>query len=124
MVFRAIFQKIKKGLAKTRSVFAGVFRLKGRVDQAFLNDLEARLYTADVGTVATTEIVDQVRQAFLDKEISGDVEAFVKDKLKALLTAPEEGLHYALSGPTVVMVAGVNGTGKTTSIATLARRSQ
>jgi fused signal recognition particle receptor len=124
MVFRAIFNKVKKGLAKTRSVFAGVFRLKGRVDQNFLNDLEQRLYTADVGTVATPEIVDEVRQSFLDKEISGDVEAFVKQKLKALLTAPSGGLHYAPSGPTVVMVAGVNGSGKTTSIAKLARLCQ
>jgi fused signal recognition particle receptor len=124
MVFRAIFQKLKKGLAKTRSVFAGVFRLKGRVDQDFLNDLEARLYTADVGTVATTEIIDQVRQAFQDKEISGDVEAFVKQKLKSLLEAPEGGLRNAAAGPTVIMVAGVNGSGKTTSIAKLARLCQ
>jgi fused signal recognition particle receptor len=65
MVFRAIYNKIKQGLAKTRGIFTGVaalFRLKGRVDQAFLNELEKRLYMADVGTVATTEIVDQVRQ--------------------------------------------------------------
>jgi fused signal recognition particle receptor len=124
MGFRDFFKKIKQGLAKTRSVFAGVFRLKGRVDQSFLNDLEQRLYTADVGTVATPEIIEEVRQAFLDKEISGDVEAFVKTKLKALLTAPTEGLHYASTGPTVVLVAGVNGSGKTTSIAKLARLCQ
>jgi fused signal recognition particle receptor len=127
MVFRAIFNKVKKGLARTRDIFTGVtalFRLKGRVDQAFLNELEKRLYTADVGTVATTEIVDQVRQAFQDKEISGDVEIFVKNKLKDMLTAPEEGLHYAATPPTVVMIAGVNGSGKTTSIAKLVRRCQ
>jgi len=124
MVFRAIFHKIKQGLAKTRTIFAGLFRLKGRVDQNFLNQLEERLYTADVGTVATTEIVDEVRKAFQDKEISGDVEAFVKEKLKGLLAAPQEALHRAASGPTVVMVAGVNGSGKTTSIAKLARLCQ
>jgi fused signal recognition particle receptor len=127
MVFRAIFNKIKQGLAKTRSLFSGVaqlFRLRGRVDKDFLSQLEERLYLADVGTVATTEIVERVRQAFLDKEISGDVEAFVKDQLKALLNSPEDGIRYAPSGPTVVMVAGVNGSGKTTSIAKLARRCQ
>src|SRR6516162_8133475 len=94
MVFRAIFNKIKQGLAKTRSLFSGVaqlFRLRGRVDKDFLSQLEERLYLADVGTVATTEIVERVRQAFLDKEISGDVEAFVKDQLKALLNSPEDG---------------------------------
>src|SRR5437588_13025255 len=116
MVFKALLGKIKQGLARTRDVFGGVaalFRLRGRVDQKFLDELEKRLYLADVGTVATTEIVERVRQAFQDKEISGDVELFVKQQLKGLLTAPQDGLHYAPSGPTVVMIAAVNGSGKT-----------
>src|SRR5215471_362661 len=127
MGFRAFFGKIKQGLAKTRGVFLGVaqlFRIRGRVDKDFLNELEKRLYLADVGTAATAEIVNQVRQAFLDKEISGDVEVFVKQKLRELLSAGETGLRFASSGPTVVMVAGVNGSGKTTSIAKLAYRYQ
>ncbi len=126
MVFRAIFNKIKAGLAKTRSLFSGIaelFSFKGRVDKDFLAKLEERLYLADVGTVATTEIVERVRQAFQDKEITGDVERFVKDQLKSLLANPDGGLRYSPNGPTVVMVAGVNGSGKTTSIAKLARRS-
>jgi fused signal recognition particle receptor len=127
MVFRAIFNKIKQGLAKTRSLFSGIaslFRLRGRVDRAFLDELEKKLYLADVGTVATTEIVEQVRQAFLDKEITGDVETFVKQKLKDLLSEAQTGLRYSSSGPTIVLVAGINGSGKTTSIAKLARRCQ
>lgn len=127
MVFRAIFSKIKQGLAKTRSLFSGVaelFHLKGRVDKQFLEKLEERLYLADVGTAGTHEIVERVRQAFQDKEITGDVEVFVKEQLKSMLTAPEDGIKYSVSGPTVVMVAGVNGSGKTTSIAKLARRCQ
>ncbi len=127
MVFGALFDKIKRGLAKTRDVFSGVaslFRLRGRVDQAFLQELEKRLYLADLGTAATTEIVERVRQAFLDKEISGDVETFVKQQLKELIASSGDGVHFAASGPTVIMVAGVNGSGKTTSIAKLARRCQ
>src|SRR5260370_15866824 len=119
MVFGAIFSKIKQGLSKTRNVFAGVtslFRLKGRVDKAFLEKLEERLYLADVGPTATLEIVERVRQAFLDKEISGDVEAFVKKQLRDLLATPQDGLRFNPTGPTVVMVAGINGSGKTTSI--------
>jgi fused signal recognition particle receptor len=126
MVFRAIFEKVKAGLSKTRSVFAGIaslFRLRGRVDRDFLSQLEERLLLADVGTSATFEIVERVRQAFLDKEITGDVEAFVKAQLKDLLSAGGE-VHWAPSGPTVILVAGVNGSGKTTSIAKLARRFQ
>jgi len=126
MVFRALFDKLKAGLAKTRGVFSGIaslFRLRGKVDRDFLSELEKRLYLADVGTDATSEIIEKVRQSFLDKEIGGDVEAFVKQQLKDMLSAGE-ALNYNLSGPTVVMVAGVNGSGKTTSIAKLARRLQ
>src|SRR4051794_10814247 len=127
MVFGAIFDKIKKGLTKTRDLFSGVaslFRLRGRVDKEFLAKLEERLYLADLGTVATTEIVERVRQSFLDKEISGDVEEFVKKQLKELVASTETALRFNPSGPTVIMIAGVNGSGKTTSIAKLARRLQ
>jgi len=127
MVFKAFFGKIKQGLAKTRRVFgdvAALFRLRGRVDQRFLDELEKRLFLADVGTGATAEIVNRVRQSFLDKEITGDVETFVKQQLRELLSAPSQGIAYTKSGPTVVMVAGVNGSGKTTSIAKLAKRCQ
>src|SRR5690242_19438863 len=127
MVLGGLFSKIKKGLSKTRGVFTGMaqlFRLKGRVDRDFLSELEKRLYLADVGTAATSEIVTQVRQAFLDKEITGDVETFVKEKLKGLVSGTETGLRLNPGGPTVVMIAGVNGSGKTTSIAKLARLCQ
>ncbi|HWG41195.1 MAG TPA: signal recognition particle-docking protein FtsY [Gemmataceae bacterium] len=126
MVFRALFDKFKAGLAKTRGVFSGIaslFRLRGKVDRDFLTELEKRLYLADVGNNATSEIVEKVRQSFLDKEITGDVEAFVKQQLKDMLTTAEP-LRTNANGPTVLMIAGVNGSGKTTSIAKLARRLQ
>jgi len=127
MVFGALLNKIKAGLAKTRDVFSGVaslFRLKGKVDKDFLTALEERLYLADVGTTATSAIVERVRQAFLDKEISGDLEAFVRQQLKELLATPAQEINWNLAGPTVIMIAGVNGSGKTTSIAKLANRFQ
>jgi fused signal recognition particle receptor len=120
-----LFGKIKSGLAKTRNMFGGLFdllRRKGKVDQSYLDQLEQLLLRADVGPRATTEIVDRVRQAFRDKEITGEVEAFVKQQLRDHLTAETPGINYAASGPTVVMIAGVNGSGKTTSIAKLAQR--
>ena len=122
-----IFRKIKQGLAKTRSVFLGVatlFRLRGRVDKDFLQELEKRLYLADVGTGATAEIIARVRQAFLDKEITGDVEAYVKQQLVELVAPSERGLRTNMAGPTVILVSGVNGSGKTTSIAKLAKLLQ
>ncbi len=114
----------KAALAKTRGLFSGIadlFLFKGKVDQKFLDELEKRLYLADVGTYATQEIVTRVRQAFLDKEVSGEMIAFVKTQLKEMLTAPSQGITFAQAGPTVVMIAGVNGAGKTTSIAKLAK---
>jgi fused signal recognition particle receptor len=127
MALRGFFQRLKLGLAKTRGVFSGIaqlFGLRGKVDRDFLDKLEKQLYLADVGTGATADIVDSVRQAFLDKEITGDVEAFVKAKLRDLLSGPSPGLNYQTGKPTVVMVAGVNGSGKTTSIAKLAKMCQ
>lgn len=121
------FSKIKSGLARTRNVFTGVFdilRRKGKVDQDFLDELEKRLYLADVGTQQTATIVDRVRQGFRDKEITGEIEAFVRQQLRDLLTEDSPGIQYAPEGPTVVMIAGVNGSGKTTSIAKLAKRLQ
>jgi fused signal recognition particle receptor len=123
-MFRALFDKFKAGLSRTRDVFSGIaslFRLRGRVDKDFLTALEERLLLADVGTQTTSEIIDRVRSAFQDKEITGDVEAFVKQLLKEHLTTPG-GLNLAPGGPTIILVAGVNGSGKTTSIAKLARR--
>src|SRR5437764_454965 len=105
MVFRALFEKIKRGLAKTRGVFSGVaslFRLKGRVDEDFLKKLEERLYLADVGTATTFEIVGSVRQSFKDKDITGDVEAFVTqahlmrelEKIHRVVTKQIEGAPH------------------------------
>jgi len=127
MVFRALFNKVKAGLAKTRKAFSGVaslFRLKGRVDHQFLSQLEEKLYLADVGPAATVQIVERVKQAFLDKEITGDVGAFVKNELKQILAETDNAVKLNPAGPTVIMVAGINGSGKTTSIAKLAKLFQ
>src|SRR4051812_49417182 len=120
-MLKSFLDKIKKGLAKTRAVFgglAGLFTGRGKVDQSVLDELEKRLFLADVGTQATIDIVARVRQAFLDKEITGDVRTFVQGQLRELLATPDP-LRRAPAGPTVVLIAGVNGSGKTTSIAKL-----
>ncbi len=115
---------LRAALTKTRSLFSGIaqlFSFQGKVDEKFLGELEKRLYLADVGTYATQEIVNRVRQAYLDKEVSSEMITFVKTQLKEMLTAQSQGLTLAPTGPTVVMIAGVNGAGKTTSIAKLAK---
>src|SRR5207302_1142477 len=100
---------------------------KGKVDKTFLEALEKRLYEADLGTYVTQEIVTRVRTAYQDKEVTGEGEmiGFVKAQLKGMLNQkPEQPIAMATAGPTVVMVAGVNGAGKTTSIAKLAKYCQ
>lgn len=123
-MFRSLMEKLKQGLAKTRNLFAGVaslFRLKGRVDGEFLKELEKKLFLADVGTAATSSLIERVRQAYMDKEVGVDVEAFVKTHLASLLEGAESRvLKTGLESPTVILIAGVNGSGKTTSIAKLA----
>jgi fused signal recognition particle receptor len=126
-MFGRILGKIKKGLSKTRNVFTGVIDLftgNYRVDKPFLAKLEEQLLLADVGTVAATNIVERVRKGYLDKEVGDDVRLFVQQQLRELLADPSEGVHYAATGPTVILIAGVNGSGKTTSIAKLANKLQ
>lgn len=124
-MFGWIVKKLKAGLAKTRSAFSGVIGLftgAHRVDKAFLSKLEEQLLLADVGITATSQIVDRVRQGYMDKEVGEDVKLFVQKQLREQLADPEGGLKFQPTGPTVVMIAGVNGSGKTTSIAKLALR--
>lgn len=125
MVLGRLFSKIKQGLAKTRNVFSGVIDLftgNRRVDKAFLAQLEEQLLLADVGVAASGQIVERVRQAFIDREVGEDVKLFVRQQLRDMLIDPEGGIRWQATGPTVVMIAGVNGSGKTTSIAKLANR--
>ena len=119
-----LFTRFKQGLAKTRGVFAGVVDLftgNRRVDKAFLALLEDQLLLADVGLAATGVIVERVRQGFLDREVGEDVKAFVRAELRGMLADPAGGVRPAAAGPTVVLIAGVNGSGKTTTIAKLAK---
>jgi fused signal recognition particle receptor len=125
MVFGRIFAGVKRGLVKTAGTFGGVLDLlrgKGKVDEAFLTELEKQLYRADLGTQATATIIERVRQGFRDKEVGAEVQEFVRKQLRDLLASETTGIAYAPTGPTIVMVAGVNGSGKTTSIAKLANR--
>ena len=116
--------KLKAGLAKTRDVFVGSLRslLRGRkLDQALLNELEERLITSDLGVKATKTIIDDLTASWRAGKIdTGDqVIDFLKAEMKAYWPAEARQLNFAASGPTVILVAGINGAGKTTSIAKL-----
>jgi fused signal recognition particle receptor len=122
-VIKALLERFKKGLSKTAQLFNVKSWFNRKVDQSFLDDLEAKLIQADVGVAATGRIIERVREAFGDQTVGEDLIAFVKEELKSLLADPRpETLAVAPSGPTVYLIAGVNGSGKTTSIAKLAQR--
>jgi fused signal recognition particle receptor len=123
MAITSLFERFKKGLAKTARVFNIRSWFGRKVDQSFLEDLEARLIQADVGVKATAQVIDRVREAYGDQTADENLIEFVKDELKALLADPRPGtLTVAPKPPTVYLIAGVNGSGKTTSIAKLAQR--
>jgi len=128
MVFKKSLEKLKAGLRKTRDILLmdvrDIVRLGRKIDQDFLDELEEWLIGADVGVQATQHVLDRLREAWFGREINQkDAETlmrFVKEALVENLTMREGTIHLADSPPTVILVAGVNGSGKTTSIAKLA----
>ena len=125
-----LFDKLKQGLKKTRSLLntdlRDLFKTEGRlVDETFLHELFEMLVKTDMGVEAAQETVDEIGASFRARVVGlGEVLEHVKRTLKALLAQPAEPIHFAAAGPTVVMVAGVNGWGKTTSIAKLSAMFQ
>lgn len=123
MAFKDLVAKFKKGLARTARLLDVRSWFGRKVDQTFLEKLEATLIQADVGVKATDRIIDRVREAYSDRVVDEDLVGFVKSEMKALLRDDRPGdLAWSGSKPTVILVAGVNGSGKTTSIAKLAQR--
>jgi fused signal recognition particle receptor len=122
MAISGLLERFKKGLAKTAQLFNIRSWFGRKVDQSFLDDLESRLIQADVGVVSTARIIDRVREAYADKTADEDLLELVKTELKGLLDDPRPGsLLIASKPPSVYLIAGVNGSGKTTSIAKLAQ---
>jgi len=122
-----LFDKLKKGLAKTKELmFTDVRDLlrSGRlVNEQFLDELEAKLIRTDMGVKASLGIVDDVRERYSNRVVEPDaLIGTLKTDLKSLLAQENEPIRFAEPGPTVLMIAGVNGSGKTTSIAKLAKQ--
>jgi fused signal recognition particle receptor len=122
-----MFKRLFDGLKKTRERLAdGLSRLFGRgrkLDADFLEELEETLYTADLGP-AGSDVVAELEAAWKKREVTEteQVPAFLRKRLLARLEGCEAKLARVTPGPTVVVVVGVNGSGKTTSIAKLTAR--
>jgi len=127
MALGGIFEKLKAGLAKTRRALADrvreLFRLAPVVDDSFLSQLEEILISADVGVEATAGIISDLKKAAKEKKEAKPEALFgiLKEDITRRLGKGSTAVNLAATPPTVILVAGVNGTGKTTSIAKLAR---
>lgn len=121
------FDKLKDSLRKTGKLLntdiRDLFKSQGRlVDEKFLDELFTALVKTDMGVPAAKEIIDEIGVKYRARVVHmTDIVADVKVKLKALMAQPSEPIKFAAAGPTVVMVCGVNGAGKTTSIAKLTK---
>ena len=120
----SFFEKLKKGLQKTKNAifkpFVSLFKSFKRVDEDLLEELEEILVCADVGAQTTDEILEQLRAEIKANKIK-DTED-VKDALKRIMKdiVGEGGEIVFGDGITVILVIGVNGVGKTTSIGKIA----
>ena len=125
------FARLKQGLSKTSASLgegmASLFLGKKAIDDDLLDEIETRLLTADVGVEATTAIVQNLTRRVARKELA-DSEALYKalqEELAGLLRPVEQPLAIAAGKqPYVILVVGVNGVGKTTTIGKLAKKLQ
>jgi fused signal recognition particle receptor len=115
-------QKLKSGLARTGSSIAQVFT-GTRIDDTLYEELETALLMADAGVGATQHLLDTLKQRVKDTRCTdpAGVKALLMEVLTELLQPLEAALQIGATQPTVMMVAGVNGAGKTTSIGKLTR---
>jgi fused signal recognition particle receptor len=127
----SLFQRFKRGLSRTSTQLAdGIGSLvlgKKEIDDELLEDIEAQLLSADVGFDATTKIIDGLTLSVKRKELTdGDaLYAALQKQLRELLAPVEKPLvATAENQPFVILVVGVNGVGKTTTIGKLAKRFQ
>lgn len=119
------FDRIKQGLKKTGSLLKtdirDLFKSEGRlIDDDFLEEIRAILFKTDMGYESVEALVDQIASEMRGRVVQlEEVVDVLKAKLKEMMAQPESPIDFADAGPTVVMVCGVNGAGKTTSIAKL-----
>ncbi len=123
---RGFFDRMKQAVARTRESFTesigSVIALTREIDENNLDDLEAVLLAADIGSVTTAEIVANLRDRALRQGIDNGAElkVLLKSEILRVLNGVQRPVQHPSSPPEVVMMVGVNGTGKTTTSGKLA----
>jgi fused signal recognition particle receptor len=113
--------RLRTGLSRTRAQLAGVFA-GTQVDESLFEDLEAVLVSADVGMPAAQTLIKRLRERVRSQDLRDPpaVRAALQDVVTELLAPSQKRWDVTIARPFVVMIAGVNGSGKTTSIGKLA----
>ena len=121
------FDKLKQGLNKTKESINekinDVFSNFRKVDEGFLNELEEALIMSDIGIETSTKIISNLRERMKKEKIQDeeDVKQALREEMQKILDVTDINLHLNTK-PSVILVVGVNGVGKTTSIGKMANR--
>ena len=119
------FQRLKDRLSKTRKTFSGgfdkIFSHKQKIDEDLLEELEELLITSDIGVQTALKLVDKIASSKISDV--DEIKSLLKSEILHILAPQTTESDDTSASPRVIMVVGVNGTGKTTTIGKLAARA-
>jgi fused signal recognition particle receptor len=124
----SLLEKLKSGVQKTRAGLVNALEdaLQGKkeIDAGLLDELEATLISADIGVRTTEEILERIRQRVARHQLAdaAELRGLIREQLLEILAASERAPARVTEPPAVVLMVGVNGSGKTTTIGKLAQR--
>ena len=124
----SLLEKLKSGVQKTRAGLVNALEdaLQGRkeIDAELLDELESTLISADIGVRTTEEILERIRQRVERHQLgdAGELKGMIREHLLEILAASERAPAHVSEPPAVILMVGVNGSGKTTTIGKLAQR--
>jgi fused signal recognition particle receptor len=124
----SLLEKLKSGVQKTRAGLVNALEdaLQGRreIDAELLDELESTLISADIGVRTTEEILERIRQRVERHQLgdAAELKGLIREHLLEILAASERAPAHVAEPPAVILMVGVNGSGKTTTIGKLAQR--